>query len=94
MPYLVCDPYSTDEIQPDDFEVVIDSEDPIISSPEVLEDDSVRLYYDLSGVSKAVLHKVFVVAIKDDAIYGELYSDPAEYEFGFEVPERTILVWS
>ena len=49
-PFLVCDSYPTTVEQPDYFNVTMDGVT-VQSIPEVLTGGSVRLHYDLSGIS-------------------------------------------
>ena len=71
MPHLVCTPYTSEEEQPDTFEVTID-EDEMIESPAQTVGYTVRLYYDLSPYSVGVEHTYSIVAVQ-----GILDSAPA-----------------
>jgi len=46
-PFLCCDPYTSDMIQPTRFEVTFNGTDWIIYEPEVLADGSKRLHANL-----------------------------------------------
>ena len=81
MPHLISAAYTTDEVQPTEFEVTIDDGEPEVSEVQTLEDDSVRLYYDVVALEVGVSHTASIVAITEDAILGDLRSDATEFEF-------------
>ena len=60
-PFLVCDPYMTAVVQPTYFSVTMDGVAAVQSTPEVLADNSVRLHYDLTGISNGS-HNMTVAA--------------------------------
>jgi len=74
MAYLVCDSYSTSIEQPTSFEVTLDAQSPVISPAQTLGDNSVRLHYDVSGVSTGD-HQAVVRAYKYDEIDGDIWSE-------------------
>ena len=77
MPHLVCTPYTTEEEQPDWFEVIIDDETMVESSAQTLGDSSVRLYYSLFQYPVNIQHSYSVIAVQDDPVLGEQKSSAA-----------------
>jgi hypothetical protein len=82
MPHLISTAYTTGEVQPDNFEVTIDSYAMVESTPQTLGDSSVRLYFDLAGYNETT-HTYSIIALD-----GVLESDPATGSFDLE---RTLM---
>jgi len=78
-PYLVCDPYPSTDVQPTDFELVIDGGSVIIS-PAVDVTGGKALKYDIGGVS-AGSHTVSVKACKDYDVWGRACSSAVNFTF-------------
>ena len=70
-PFLVCDP-TTDQIT--EYVLVIDDRDPVTSVPEDLGDGTVRLKYDLEGLSIGQHH----IEVRARNIWGQ--SDAAPFD--------------
>ena len=79
-PFLVCDPYLTGEIQPTHFSVIVDGQPEVLSPSEVLGDGSVRLHYDLVGVTQGS-HQVEVRAVIIDPVWGRTDSASSPFDF-------------
>ena len=79
-PFIVCDPYPTTGIQPNEFEFVMDAQSPVYPVPETLGDGSVRLKYDVGGVSVGQ-HSVLVKACINDPVWGRLCSIASPFDF-------------
>ena len=62
MPHLISTAYTIGEVQPDTFEVTLDAHATIESTPQTLEDSSVRLYFDLADY-EVTTHTYSIVAV-------------------------------
>ena len=76
MPHLISTAYTTDETQPDTFEVTIDEDAMVESTPQTLGDGSVRLYFDLATY-EVTTHTYSIVAVS--TLYGDSAAATGEF---------------
>jgi hypothetical protein len=88
-PFLVCDPYPSTDVQPTDFELVIDGGSVIISSAVDVTGGK-ALKYDVGGVSIGS-HTVSVKACKDYDVWGRTCSSAVNFTFAKPVVSSPVV---
>lgn len=86
-PFVVCSPYVTTVIQPDEFELIIDTGTAFRVIPETLTDGSKRLHYDVGSVTVGT-HTINVKACS--TLWG--CSEAVPFQFTKSVPAKATAI--